>query len=210
MAESRKQAPSGRVARKRAERIRLVERTAARMFAEKGYERTNLDEIAAALDLSGPSLYYYFSSKEELFLRCIESSAEEVQERLRELADSGGSAEDRLRRLVREQVLIELRDYPDFAPLFFRIQVPVPAIQERLAELRRQHGELFTKVGYECADEHGIKRDEARISLLMAFGALAYLPMWYDPDGALGPEELADMISSIVVGAYLIGRADGG
>lgn len=207
MAESRKHVPSSRVARKRAERIRLVERTAARMFAENGYERTNLDEIAAELNLSGPSLYYYFSSKEELFLRCVESSAAEVQQRLREIANSDGSAEDRLRLLVREQVMIELRDYPDFVPLFLRVQVPVPAIQARLAELRRQHGEVFQRVGYECADEYGIKRDEARISLLMAFGALAYLSMWYDPGGALGLDELADMISAIVVGSYLTGRA---
>ncbi|MCW2943579.1 MAG: regulatory protein TetR [Actinoallomurus sp.] len=185
----------------------MVERTAARMFGENGYERANLDEIAAELNLSGPSLYYYFSSKEELFLRCVESSAAEVQQRLQEIANSDGSAEDRLRLLVREQVMIELRDYPDFVPLFLRVQVPVPAIQARLAELRRQHGEVFQRVGYECADEYGIKRDEARISLLMAFGALAYLPMWYNPAGALGLEELADMVSAIVVGSFLTGRA---
>jgi AcrR family transcriptional regulator len=207
VAENAENLPPGRVARKRAEKIRMVERAAARMFAENGYDRTNLDEIAAALNLSGPSLYYYFSSKEELFLRCVESSAAEVQQRLQKIAGSDGTAEDRLRLLVREQVMIQLRDYPDFVPLFIRVQVPVPAIHARQTELRRQHGEVFQKVVYEYADEHGIERDEARISLLMAFGALAYIPMWYDPDGALGLEELADTVSAIVLGSFLTGKA---
>ena len=75
-----------RVARKRAERVARVERTAARMFAERGYEGANLEEIAARLDLRGPSLYHYFSSKEELFLRCVRSSADEVITRLGSVA----------------------------------------------------------------------------------------------------------------------------
>ncbi|MDA8209366.1 MAG: helix-turn-helix domain containing protein, partial [Actinomycetota bacterium] len=74
-----------RLDRKRAEKIASLERVAARLFAERGFEATGFEEIAAAMDLRGPSLYHYFSSKEELFLRCIRQSASEVLERLQKI-----------------------------------------------------------------------------------------------------------------------------
>jgi AcrR family transcriptional regulator len=193
---------SSRVERKRAERVRLVERTAARVFAENGYERANLEEIAAELNMRGPSLYYYFSSKEELFLRCVESSAAEVQLRLTAIAASDAPARERLRLLVREQVLIELRDYPEFVPLFMQMRVPVPVIQQRLVELRREHGDIFRKVADEYAAEREIEAAQTKIPLLMAFGALAYLPVWYDADGPLDAEEVADVMASTILGTF--------
>ncbi len=73
---------SGHVARKRAERIRRIEEATARIFAERGYDRANFDDIASCLGLRGPSLYHYFGSKEEMFLACVEYSAAEVMQRL--------------------------------------------------------------------------------------------------------------------------------
>ena len=40
---------------------------AARAFNEHGYHNTSLDDIAAALEVTKPTIYYYFPDKEELF-----------------------------------------------------------------------------------------------------------------------------------------------
>ena len=117
----------GRVARKRAERQRLMERVAAEVFAERGYERASLEEIAARLDMRGASLYHYYPSKEDLFLAAVQNATAEVVARLREVASSGGPAVDRLRRLFVSQALVELRAYPSFAPLFL-MHLPDPVL----------------------------------------------------------------------------------
>ena len=44
---------------------------ASTMFRERGYDRTSLDDIAAGLSITKPSLYYHFASKEEILLECI-------------------------------------------------------------------------------------------------------------------------------------------
>ncbi|MGQ0466281.1 MAG: TetR/AcrR family transcriptional regulator [Sporichthyaceae bacterium] len=193
-----------RVARKRAERRELVERTAALVFAQRGYEGANFEEIAARLDLRGASLYYYYPSKEDLFLRAIENATAEVLDRLRPLAASADPPEERLRRLFVEQAIVEIRDYPAFTPLFL-MTVPVPALAVRLSELRLEHGTVFRKVAHEVAKRHGVPRQRASISVLLALGSLSYLHSWYDPDGPLGlqafAEEVADQLLAPLLGA---------
>lgn len=192
-----------RQARKRAQKIANLERVAARLFAERGFDATGFEDIASALDLRGPSLYHYFSSKEELFLRCVRQSASEVMVRLKKIAREPGIPQERLRRLFREQVLIELRDYPEFVPLFFRIVVSVPALRDEIMSIRRGHAEIFETVVRELLACPSGPLGQARIQLEIAFGALAYLPDWYDPGGPLSVEELGDGVAELLAGSFL-------
>lgn len=195
-------APVSRVERKRAERRRLVERTAAEVFAQKGYDGANFEEIAARLDMRGASLYYYYPSKEDLFLRAIENATAEVLDRLRPIAESHLPAEERLRRLFVEQVIIETRDYPAFAPLFL-MSVPVPHVAERLADLGREHSLIFRRVAAEVAKQHGVPRRQTSISVLLALGGLGYVHSWYDPKGPLKLEQLAEEVADQLLQPFL-------
>jgi AcrR family transcriptional regulator len=196
---------SGHVARKRAERIRRIEEAAARIFAERGYDRANFDDIASSLGLRGPSLYHYFGSKEELFLACVEYSAAEVMARLAAIARQAEPPGVRLRRMFAEQVLIEVRDYPAFAPLFLKVYVPVPEIAARLTEIKRAHGDIIRRVARECAAETGLDRDSMQVALMSAFGALAYVQEWYSPGGSLSAEDLADRLGATLVAPFVGG-----
>lgn len=191
---------------KRAERIERIERAAARVFAAKGYEGANFADIAAELDLRGPSLYHYFSSKDELFLRCLEHSAQQVFTRLRSIV--AAEHDDPLRAfesLVREQVLIEVRDFPEFVPLFFKMAMPSPDLANRVLALRREHAAIFEQVAAEVRTRSRLDRADVRVWLGVAFGALAYLADWYDSDGELGVEQLAERMAATLVHPFRLG-----
>lgn len=200
----------GHVARKRAERIRRAEEAAARVFAERGYDGANFDDIAGELGLRGPSLYHYFPSKEAMFLQCVEHAAAEVIARLEAIAAAPDPPAVRLQRMFAEQVLIEIRDYPAYVPLFLKMYVPVPRIQARLAELKRSHGDVLRRVALECARQNGMRAADVRVALLAAFGALAYVQEWYRGDGPMDPDELAGALSRTLVAPFAPGRDAGG
>ena len=61
-------------------RERLLE-TAIDMFAERGYAGTSVREIVDCAEVSKPVLYYYFKSKEGLFLAILDM-AENLQKHL--------------------------------------------------------------------------------------------------------------------------------
>lgn len=192
----------GRVSRKRIERIERLERAAARVFADKGYEGANFDQIAAEFDLRGPSLYHYFTSKEELFSRCVDKASAEVFARLREIAGTDLDPIEKLRSMFREQVLIEVRDYPEFVPLFFKTRIPDPALRERVLAIRREHAEIFEGVVHRIRAASGVDESAARVWLGAAFGALAYLPDWYRPTGRIGVDQLADLLADTLVAPF--------
>jgi AcrR family transcriptional regulator len=188
-----------RLEAKRARRVERLVRAAARVFAENGYEGANFDLIGAVLDLRGPSLYHYFPSKEELFLRCVRKSAEEVFVRLREIVARDDPPAARLRALFHDQVLIEVRDYPEFVPLFFKTQLPIPELADTVLALRREHATIFEGVAERMRAETGADRKDVRIWLGSAFGALTYLPEWYNPRGRIGVAELADKLADLLI-----------
>ena len=60
-----------------------VIRAAARAFNARGYHNTSIDEIAAALNVTKPTIYYYVANKEQLLLECILTGLERVLEPFR-------------------------------------------------------------------------------------------------------------------------------
>lgn len=54
------------------ERRALIERAAAELFAERGYEGTRLEDVAAAAHVTKPVLYRHFASKSDLYVALLE------------------------------------------------------------------------------------------------------------------------------------------
>ncbi|MEV4352598.1 helix-turn-helix domain-containing protein [Actinoplanes sp. NPDC049596] len=74
-------AESGLRDRKKARTRRLIADTATRLFAERGYERVTVSEIARAAEVAEQTLYNYFPTKEQLVI----DREQEIEERLSEL-----------------------------------------------------------------------------------------------------------------------------
>src|SRR5438270_542771 len=84
----------GSLARRREE----ILETASRVFAERGYQSADMQEISAALGVGKGTLYRYFASKEELFLTAVDRG----MHRLRAAVEASyGDATDPLERLPR-------------------------------------------------------------------------------------------------------------
>jgi len=60
------------------ERRALIEDAAARLFAERGYAATRLDEVAAAAHVTKPVLYRHFDSKQALYLALLAKHREQL------------------------------------------------------------------------------------------------------------------------------------
>jgi AcrR family transcriptional regulator len=81
-------------------RERLLE-TATDMFAEKGYAGTSVREIVDRAGVSKPVLYYYFQSKEGLFLAILDMAENLQKQLLAGVLESEGRVLDRLLILYR-------------------------------------------------------------------------------------------------------------
>ena len=74
--------------------------TAARLFSERGYHGTSMQDLGSALGILRGSLYAHIGSKEELLFEVVTEGADRFLDRGAAAADSEGSWADRLRALL--------------------------------------------------------------------------------------------------------------
>jgi AcrR family transcriptional regulator len=78
-----------------AERRVLIEEVAGRLFGDRGYAGTRLDEIAAAANVTKPILYRHFDSKKALYLALLKKHVEQLPR----FVDTGAPDEPLVERL---------------------------------------------------------------------------------------------------------------
>ncbi len=80
---------------------RLLVKSAASVFAEKGYASTRVADIAERAGVGKGTVYEYFRSKEELLFAVFESINFDISARMDEALASGETAEEQLHELLR-------------------------------------------------------------------------------------------------------------
>src|SRR5580693_8101746 len=88
-------------------------RTAARLFQQRGYDATSMNDVAAALKLSKGGLYHHFESKDEILFHIMSHAMQITEERVINVVrrvdpTSIGGAEERLRMLIRLHIQVVL------------------------------------------------------------------------------------------------------
>jgi TetR/AcrR family transcriptional regulator, cholesterol catabolism regulator len=82
---------------------------AVRLFADRGYSTTSMNDIAAELGVRAPSLYNYFPSKTALLDELCLQSAKRMNDAVRVALSLGQRVREQVRRGMEEQVRTRLR-----------------------------------------------------------------------------------------------------
>ena len=161
---------------------------ASAMFKERGYDRTSLDEIAAALSVTKPSLYYYFRNKEDILLECIKAG-------YAHFADNLLAADDE-RRSGRERVQIFLDVY--LSVVKDRVLSMIVADDRMMSESGRAlyseyrriiNAHLKDRIKAGIADG-SIRATDARLVTFAIFGMFNWITRWTQPPS---DDDIADV-----------------
>jgi len=90
--------------RAKADRQAALLREAARLFAEHGFNGVSLEDLGAAVGVSGPAIYRHFANKQAVLGALLTGVSKRLLEGGRAVVDENGSAEHALARLVAFQV----------------------------------------------------------------------------------------------------------
>ena len=99
-------------------RDRLLTAAAAE-FAARGFAGANVDRIARAASVNKAMIYYHFTSKAALYQEILGDMFHAVAGRIRSVAASDASPEDKIKRFV-ETIALEAEARPHFPPIWFR------------------------------------------------------------------------------------------
>ncbi len=183
---------------------RAILDTAAAMFAEKGFVGTNLRDIADALGMSRPGLYYHFPSKEKLLEAIVEELTLSAERQLVKITEDKGGEPDQALRLVVQATTLWLLDHQVFFRLLDRAESDLPPeLKVSNEESKRKNLQYFVGI-----IERGIAGGKFRpvdphIAALAIAGMRNWAAWWYKADGRLTAQQIAEMIADMAVKSVL-------
>lgn len=187
-------------------RKRIVD-TARRLFYEKGYERTTLDDIAERLEVTKQFIYSYYKNKTELLheisMQCI-SECLRTQSRI--LA-SKLPIPERLARIVDEvaQVIIT---YQAHTIIYLREEMNLdPEIARTIREERNEFDHNTMKLLKDGMRGGHFQVMDERITARCIGGMLVWCALWYRDLGVLAPAAIGQLISQNVM--RMVGHQNG-
>src|ERR1700679_537435 len=163
-------ADSGRPQQAQIKRGEIVRR-AAELFDERGYHGTGLDDIAAAVGIREPTLYHYFSSKDEILFWIHEDVINLITERHRDRARVPMSAQQQLLEMVSD--VLELQETrPGHARTFFEHFRELSPEQQEVVQAKREGYQRLLEDLLRRGVEAGEFRDvDVRLAALTILGA---------------------------------------
>ncbi|GAY17599.1 MULTISPECIES: TetR/AcrR family transcriptional regulator [Mycobacteriaceae] len=167
------------------------------IFSRRGFRATSMNEIAAAVGLSKPTLYHYFRSKEELLVRLYLNMLDESLEMGRKTVAEADSPLAAIRSLIASRVAYTCRNQALLTVCFEEEQeLPVELLTEVL-QRRRTFEELFLAALREHLARHPGKLVgmTPTVYVNMCLGAANWCYKWFRADGAASPEELGEQIA---------------
>jgi AcrR family transcriptional regulator len=182
-----------------ANRRELIIKTAARLFREKGYESTSVRELADAVNLQSGSLFFHFSSKEEILLSILESGLLRSVAILDRHLAKARTPREKLAAILHGHLTAVLGEERDAFTVVLRDWrgLSTPS-RKRVIALRDQYETHIARVLDEIAEAKLIPRN-TRLFRLFLLGALNWTVQWYRPDGDLTIDELAEAFLDLVL-----------
>ncbi len=170
---------------------------AVRMFNERGFHATSLEDVASSLGVTKPVIYHHLGNKEQVLFECVRLGLEELQHGAEGAKATPGTGLDRLKTFLcsyAESVM------GDFGKCVIRTGDELLSEQSRV-DLRAQKGEIDHTLRAMIEDavaDGSAKVSDVKLTAFAFAGALNWPARWYRPDGQLDRRDMAHRLVEVL------------
>ena len=180
-------------------------RTAARLFQQRGYDATSMNDVAAALKLSKGGLYHHFQSKDEILFEIMNHAMEITQDRVLTPVRGIQDPEERLRALIRLHIEVVLSPRDREITVMLHENHPLqPTLRKRINTRKKEYihfvEDLIAEVQRARHAKGSVSPRAAAFALL---GMINWIYQWYKPEGNLQTHNLVPQFTDFVFGGIL-------
>ena len=179
-------------------RERILEE-AVKLFYERGFTGTTLDDIAAELGVTKPFIYTHFRSKTDLLAALCKPTIELSLEAVTSAAKGLGSPTERLQRAVMDFTQVVLSRQANIAIYFREEKNLAPDALAEINALRKRFDRVLSKLLAEgvAAGEFDVK--DVSLTALAIGGMISWAYTWHRPEGRLALEEMCQRMSDLAL-----------
>ncbi|MGA9542521.1 MAG: TetR/AcrR family transcriptional regulator [Candidatus Sulfotelmatobacter sp.] len=179
-------------------------RTAARLFQQRGYDATSMNDVAAALKLSKGGLYHHFQSKDEILYEIMNHAMEITRERVLNPVRGIADPEERLRALIRLHIEVVLSPRDREITVMLHENHPLPPALRKRINIRKKDYIHFLESLMSEVQEKAKNQTRGRVSPRAAafalLGMINWIYQWYKPEGELQAQNLIPQFTDLIFG----------
>ncbi|HEV7606992.1 MAG TPA: TetR/AcrR family transcriptional regulator [Steroidobacteraceae bacterium] len=164
---------------------------AARAFRERGYHNTSLDDLAASLKVTKPTLYLYVPGKEAILFECFRAGIAPILATLDDCETGAGPARDRLFAFIRGYAAAIVGDF-GWCMLRAEDQHLGAGMSRRIKLLKAGIDKRMRALIEAGVADGSIRACDTKMTAFALAGALNWMGHWYREDASLKPAEIAD------------------
>lgn len=181
---------------------------AARLFQQKGYQNTTIDDLAEEVGISKPTVYQYVKSKGWLLETIFETVLQRLKEDQVHVIETIEDPAEQFRETIRHyvQAVADLRAYFN---IFFGEEAELPArLRKKFRVWAREMTDVFADILAACGKRGEVRTDvDPRVAAFLLIGMLASTARWFDPKGPLSTEDLAEQVIRMMEGYLTVKTA---
>lgn len=171
-------------------------RTAAAMFAADGYGKVSLGALAAKLNVTKPTLYYYFESKDKILLEIKERAQEQVFEVIAVADKTGQNGLDKLERFIRGFLEMAVSDFGRCI-LTINVRSLEPGNRQKITARQKAAEDRVVAFFEEGLRDGTIHPQNTKIAYQALTGLISWVAVWYKQGGPVNEAAMADQIVDI-------------
>ncbi|MGH2681883.1 MAG: TetR/AcrR family transcriptional regulator [Actinomycetota bacterium] len=169
------------------------------LFSERGYHGTTMRDIASETGILPGSLYAHIASKEDILLEICTSAAAQFMAGLEVAAKGAWPAAEKLRRAMRAHVDVVARAR-EAARVFLEEWSALDEPRRgEVKALRDEYEQLWDGIIREGVETGNLRDMDPTLARLLVLSAANWTYTWYDPDGPLSPDEIADRFTDLLL-----------
>jgi AcrR family transcriptional regulator len=168
-----------------------VIRAAARAFNARGYHNTSLDDIAADLGVTKPTVYYYVANKEQLLFECVRTGLQRIREAVGEAERSDQSARNRLEDVVRGYAQAIASEY-GWCMVRAHEHDLGPEMGREVNALKSEIDQGIRRLLREGIADGSIGSCDPKFTAFAMAGALNWIAHWFRENESMSAAEIAE------------------
>ena len=181
------------------DRLQHLVTTATAIFAERGYHATSMRDLSRASGMSLAGIYHYVRSKHQLLFLIQDQCFTEVHAGAVATLEGVTDPEERVRAFIRHHLVFFAGHMDKMKVLSHEDDELEGTMRQQVRERKRAYVDLLTSLLHEV-DHRPVNPVVAGYTL---FGMMNWIYTWYNPAGAIRPEQLADDVSRLFLYGYL-------
>jgi len=188
------------------EKLQKILKTAAKIFADKGFHKTSVRDISRATRMSLAGLYYYFTTKEELLYLIQERCFVTLLQRWEQAATAETDVRTRIRVFAENHLSFFLHNMHEMKVMAHEDESLTGDFNDKILVLKRRYVKVIMDLIVQLRERENGKGIDLRVATFSLFGMMNWIYTWYQPKRDLPLRQLTEQMLRI----YFFGVLQGG